>query len=288
MMKGTLTVYEPRETQFQHNGLGLLQNVTRAEIVEELNGVYYIEIDLVNDSVGVAETYIIKADYAQGSQMFRVYAVHKDIRGRCRLHARHITYDIAGYLVNRVDLTNASCAEALTHIAQSAGAESRFTFSSDIINTLPEISLENISLLEAVAGDSGLLGLFGGELFRDNHAVVIRKRIGQDINYKIAYGKNLRGVDFDVNFDDVATVVKPIGSGRDLTPLELPELFVTSPNRDNYFMPIHQVLSFSDVRVGPNAFATPDEAYAELRRRAQAFFDAGGRRGGLQTGLQRS
>ena len=277
-MKGSITVYDPRATDFTHNGLGLLQNITCAEIMEELNGTYRLEVDCIRDNIGVIETSLIKAVDGTGStwQLFRVYAIQKDIRGHLRFHARHITYDMAGHLVNRVHLRDATCAEVLAQLTQEAVPASPFTLSSDMPDILPEILLENISLLEAVTGRNGLLGLFGGELFRDNHTIALRQRIGQDTHVRIAYGKNLKGVHFDVDFDEVATVVKPIGAGRDLTPLELPELFVFSPNHDKYFMPLYRVLSFSDVRVGPNAFATPAEAHDELRRRAQAFFDAGG------------
>src|SRR5699024_8600797 len=75
-------LYKSNETDFTHNGLGLLTGATSAIATEELNSIFELEIEYDNDGFladVIDEEMIIKAkaNDKQGEQLFRIYSIVK-------------------------------------------------------------------------------------------------------------------------------------------------------------------------------------------------------------------
>ena len=111
-----ICIYDRKTTKgnFNNNGLGVLNESILAEITEELNGQYYLEIEYPASSkkpIYFKEFNIIKAD----EQLFRIYKVEKvqDIDKRIKVYANHIYYDLANYFIEDERPTNASVKTAM-------------------------------------------------------------------------------------------------------------------------------------------------------------------------------
>ena len=102
-------LYKSDETNFTHNGLGLLTGSITAVATEELNGMFELKIEY--DSEGflvdeIKEEMIIKAkaNDKQDEQLFRIYSITKSHENdNLIIEAQHITYDLANNFVESLE-----------------------------------------------------------------------------------------------------------------------------------------------------------------------------------------
>lgn len=280
-----ITIYEPKETVFTHNGLGSLR-ATSALVTEELNGVYDIEVIAIasmNNVNYLEEDFVIKAMTPRGYQLFRVYSSTKNVDGTIKLNARHIFYDGVYNNVDSAVGSNLTADAAIKLVFMNTSVGHKFTVSSTISSDIrANLSVLNINPVNAIMrSDSstdraraGLIQLFGGELLRDNFDIKLLPTIGADRGFIIKYQKNLTGLDFEENSENIFTRIKPIAKNADDKPLYLPEVYIDSPNVGNYFMPKIGIKEFGDLKVGQNGM-TQTDVYAEMRRRVQKLFSEG-------------
>ena len=78
-----ISIYKALESNFNHNGYGILKTI-KAEITEELNGMYEIEIIITiedNEKLisHIKEYNLIKAPTPDSYQLFRIYRVDKKL-----------------------------------------------------------------------------------------------------------------------------------------------------------------------------------------------------------------
>lgn len=109
-------VYDKKTARgnFDNNGLAVLDECLIAEINQELNGDYSLEIEypvVSKKAQYLEELNIIKAD----GQLFRIYKVERtqDKMSKVRVWARHIFYDLAFYFIESSKILNANMKEAL-------------------------------------------------------------------------------------------------------------------------------------------------------------------------------
>ena len=100
-----LCIYDKKTVKgnFDNNLLGALNEPILAELTEELNGQYYLEIEYPANSkkaICLKEFNIIKAD----NQLFRIYKVEKvqSADKRVKAYANHIYYDLANYFIEKL------------------------------------------------------------------------------------------------------------------------------------------------------------------------------------------
>ena len=94
-------LYNATETDFSHNGLGILGDCASCEVTEEANGSFELAMTYPMDGIhyeDIADRAIIKAkaDQFRDPQLFRVYAVSKPMSGIVTVLAEHISYDLSG------------------------------------------------------------------------------------------------------------------------------------------------------------------------------------------------
>lgn len=258
-----ISVYDRNETDFFHNGI-VLSEVIQCIIEEELNGKYVLELVHPIDKQGrweyLTEENIIKAD----GQLFRIYSTEKTL-DRIYVYARHIFYDLLHNFLEDVRPTNLNGAAALDWILSHTLYSHPFTGTSDI-DTINTRYFVRVNPVEAILGDDGLVERWGGELVRDNFTIKLLKQRGSNKGAKIAYGKNLLGLEVKRDMDTVVTRIMPVGRDG----LLLPEKYVDSPLIDNYAYPRVRVIQFD---IGVDEETTEEEAYEKLRQASRELYE---------------
>lgn len=180
---------------------------TKAKVHKEDNGDYYLDLetnlDYIND---IVQGNILVANTPQGNQAFRisnVTATRKKITAKCY----HVFYDSENYLIQDSYVVDKNCNDALDYLNSATDNTSPFTTLSDI-NTLNSYRCVRKSLYEAI---QTIIERWGGHLVRDNWDIKIMSSIGQDNGVTIRYGKNLKTITCEANWDNVVTKLMPVG-----------------------------------------------------------------------------
>lgn len=135
--------------------------------------------------------------------------------------AQHIFYDLLGN-VTTYSANNPTCVAALAGILGGCAVGHEFEGYTNMIDTRIIDAWRRVSPVEALLNpDNGLVARWGGELVRDDYEFYVLNRAGMNRGVRIAYGKNLLGVDCTINQTDVITRIMPIGQTSKGQPLLL-------------------------------------------------------------------
>lgn len=283
MNDNMIVLYQERETNFTHNGICVLNNICiKAEIEEELNGIYNLNLEFLihnnNTWKEIIEDRIIKINSYYKDQLFRIVETRLSGRNKLKVFCRHIFFDLGKNYLEDIRAENKSGASALEYFLRNTIDIHPFTCTSDItdINTLYAV---NMGFLEMLNGDrdNTFISRWGGEIEINNFNFSINKRRGQDRGVQIRYGKNMLSIERYINRESVVTRLKPFGF--DGITLDKGE-FVESPLINKYPVGITTNIKFEDIKVkrDPNAeeeegFATLAEAQRALREEARKLFE---------------
>lgn len=232
-------LYSATETNFDHNGIGILSACISCEVTEEANGIFELAMQYPMDGIHygyIADRAIIKAkaDQFRQPQLFRVYAISKPMNGIVTVLAEHISYDLSGIPVKPFTASTAS--SALAGLKNNAVIDCPFDFWTDkstSANFKVSVPASIRSRLGGVAGS--ILDVYGGEYEFDNYTVKLHNNRGMNRGVSIRYGKNLTDIKQDQNCSNVATGVYPYwvdSDGKNL--VELPEKIVNAPGTYNF------------------------------------------------------
>ena len=271
-----INIYDSKETNFTHNGLGVL-SPSSAIIYEVLNGEYSLTlihpIDRHNKWSLLEEDRIIKAN----GQLFRIYKVKKSVENKeVEVYALHIFYDLSKNFIEDTNIVSKSGAQALRQILSSLSFDTNFTCNSNI-TTVESARLVRKNVTQSLIGDdeNSFLNRWGGEIKRDNFHFDFNVQIGESKGTKISYGKNLIGLTATIDMSNITTRIVPVAFDG----ITLPEKYVDSEYIDNYSNPIIRVVEFEDIKYAesPNnssgeGYKTLDAVYVELRRRSNLMF----------------
>lgn len=215
-----ITIYDKKTSKgnFDNNGLCILDECITAEITNELNGEYSIEIEypvVSSKAQHLEELNIIKAD----GQLFRIYKVERiqDKISKIKVWARHIFYDLAYYFIESVRILNANTKEALEGTIPPE-LQAVYNFMAPEENIAPFIAKE----INAADAMYRLIEVYGGEIYRDNYKAHIKETVGTDKGILIKYGKNIRGMKVIEDTSELATKIYPVGANG----LLLPERYI--------------------------------------------------------------
>ena len=210
-------------------------------------------------------------------QPFRIYRVVPEL-DKVTVYARHIFYDLLdNMLKNLKPSPSAVGASVVQNLSTACLSAHDFSFYSDLTRTAEDVEWENVNPVEAMLGENGLVSKYGAELARDWYDVFLVKRVGNDTDVSIREKKNLTGISYDVDETDVVTRIMPTGEDADGNILYLPELYLDSPNLNVYTHPKWIHLPVSEAKEVPDGDEpkSKTQCYAEMRKAAQAEFDAG-------------
>lgn len=234
-------LYSATETNFDHNGIGILSACVSCEVTEEANGIFELSMTYPMDGVhfsGIGDRAIIKAkaDQFRQPQLFRVYAISKPMNGIVTVLAEHISYDLSGIPVK--PFTASTAYSALTGLKYNAVVDCPFDFSTDKA-TSAKFNVKNpASIRSRLGGVAGsILDVYGGEYEFDNYTVKLHNNRGMNRGVSIRYGKNLTDIQQDQNCSNVATGIYPywyLETDVGNVLIELPEKIVPAPGTYNF------------------------------------------------------
>lgn len=275
-----ITLYKPNETDFTHNGIGILDNnIYEAEIEEILNGVYTLNFKyplFAPHGLEIDGQYLIKAPTPDGDQLFRVANPHPT-NGIVQVFCYHIFYDLVDNLIEDTNIVGKSGMGALDQVKGALQYPTKFDFYSDIENIANArlVRKNPVEFLLDNGQDNAFLNRWGGELLRDNFNVRMLARRGRDRGVVIQHKKDLLGYEADIDWQSPITKIMPQGANE----LLLPEKYVTSPLVNKYVNPKIRKIDFPEVKAKIGDATNDDEALPlpdalnKLRALAIAMFN---------------
>ncbi|EOP78373.1 phage minor structural protein [Bacillus cereus HuB4-4] len=275
-----IKLYKPDETDFLHNGIGILSDaVHEATVQEDLNGVYVLSFKYPLFSphgLDIKGQSLIQVPTPDGDQLFRV-ANPSASMGILSVFCYHVFYDLIDNFLEDTNIVGKTGIGALTQLKGALQYPSRFNFFSDIgkLNNARLVRMNPIEALLDTSKDNCFLNRWGGELKRDNFLVNILEKRGMDRGVKIQHKKDLLGYEASVDWQSPITKIMPIGFDG----LLLPEKYVTSANVDKYINPKIKTVAFENVKAAIGEYADDEDAiplkdaYEFLRQKARAMFE---------------
>lgn len=218
-------LYDADRTSFPagvDNGLGVLADAMSCKVTQELNGQYELELRYPVGGIHykeIALRSILRATVGPdgGLQPFRVYRIVPGMSGTAAVYARHIAYDLGGYVVSPFTAADAPSAVAgIKSHALPAGMP--FTLTTDKTTVAAMAVVVPTSAWSLLGGQQGsLLDVYGGEYEFDGWAVRLLARRGADRGVSVRYGKNLTDLTQDASCANCYTGVVPYWRGNDVT-----------------------------------------------------------------------
>ena len=276
-----MKIYSLDTTDFSYNGYGFLTDVIKAEVYEEINGQYVLNMEyLVGGHLAeyLERENIIVCKVADGTeQAFRIKHIDKNFK-TILIKAYHISYDLADDLVIDIAPTNL-IAQAFGRwvLNNSTTHAGLYTFNSNISSTASARYIRK-NVLECFMSneDNSMINKFGGEFKRDNYTITFNSRIGQDSGVRLLIGKNINEIQITTDDTGLYTRVVPVGYDG----LTLPEIYVDSPLINNYPHPKGCVVKFDNIKYDetgedPEAYSDINDFYDALRAAANDLYTNG-------------
>lgn len=267
-----LVLYTSKATSFSNLGLGILKDLKSDPLItEELNGSFILEFEYIKNgflSEKLIEGNLIKCD----NQLFRIKNITKSLANGDSikiLAQQYFQFDMSKNFLSDVAPTKLSGVNALKWIVDRAEVETDFVIGGDCTNvSSARYVRKNVS--DAIYNaDNSLLSRFGGELEFNLKNVYLHQKRGSNKGFSIRYRKNLKGLEFNLDFSTVVTKICPQGANE----LLLDDLYVSSPRINNYFQPFFQKVDFNNIGVDDET--TEAEAKEQLKKSALELFSQG-------------
>ncbi|MBO7734180.1 MAG: phage tail protein, partial [Methanobrevibacter sp.] len=273
-----MILYEEGTTNFTRNGLGYINDVLSAKVVDELNGEYsltfeYPTLGVMSDKL--LEGRIVKCNVSDGTQQCFIIKNIVKTYDKMTITCSHLFYLLLDDLAEDIYPQNLSPKPFLDWILTRANYQLPFQTTSDVsIQRTGRYVRRN--LVDVIVGEekNSMVNLFGIELKRNNFNIALNSRIGADRGEKLIYGKNITGINITTDANSVYTRIMPVGFDG----LLLPEKYIDADNIDDYPYPKIGIFEFSDIRYDPDdetAYHDINDAYEALRNAVEELYDNG-------------
>lgn len=251
------------------NGLGRLSDALTCVVTHEINGIYELVMtypvtgaryaDLANDLIIFADS-----DNYTKDQAFRIYRITKPLNGIVTIYARHICYDMSGYVcppINKSSLTTTLAALASSCVPSGCP----FTFTSPRSVATAYKTETPMSLWQMMGGVQGsLLDVYGGEWDFNNYTATLRTTLGTNRGMQVRYGKNMTELEQDASIEAQYGGIYPFWYDAESgTLVTLPENYITVAGGGSRVL----CIDFSD------SFETKPTV-TQLRNRATSYANA--------------
>ncbi|MPU14896.1 hypothetical protein FGL68_06780 [Acinetobacter baumannii] len=296
-----IKLFAPNTIDFTTNGITILTNALELEIVEELNGSYTLNFkypieepkivkgtmqankNIITSKSTIVGTktninlhpksYFLQEDYIvyANKQAFRIYNVKKDM-SMITINCRHIFYDLLDNFLEDCRPTNLTRIDALNWVLSGTQYPNNFTTSGNIGPTSTRYFVRK-NPVEAIMGQESILETWGGEIVRDNFNIGIWDNRGNDRGVLIQGGKNLLGIEEDLNTDNVVTRIMPTGLDENDTVIMLPEKYIDSPYINIYPHPKIKHMHYGDIKVNKETNITKDDVIRLLRLKVKDLYE---------------
>lgn len=218
-------LYDADRTSFPagvDNGLGVLADAMSCKVTQELNGQYELELHYPVEGIHyeeIALRAILRATVGPDGKMqpFRVYRIVPGMNGTAAIYARHIAYDLGGYVVSPFTAADAPSAVAAIK-SHAMPTDFPFALTTDKTTVATMSVTIPSSAWGLLGGQQGsLLDVYGGEYEFDEWAVRLLTRRGADRGVSVRYGKNLTDLTQDASCANCYTGAVPYWRGNGIT-----------------------------------------------------------------------
>nr|DAG79518.1 MAG TPA: tail protein [Caudoviricetes sp.] len=208
-------IYKPSETDFSHNGLGILSDCSRCEVYEVANGKYELELEYplgTRFDEYFENDYQIKAKPNDQEEYHIFFIDDKDIDtflDTVTIYAQTRTNRLGRRVVTTALVDSKTAQEAMNIIESNMDKKSDIRLYSDN-TTVSSTLFEARNVLNCIAGEQGsLLQFWGGEIKREPFKLSLLKRRGRNNVGTIRYGKDLSGLKVKLDWTGVKTRIIP-------------------------------------------------------------------------------
>lgn len=218
-------LYDSDRTSFPagvDNGLGVLADAMSCKVTQELNGQYELELHYPVEGIHYGEIAlraILRATVGPDGKLqpFRVYRIVPGMNGTAAIYARHIAYDLGGYVVSPFTAADAPSAVAAIK-SHAMPTDFPFALTTDKTTVATMSVTVPSSAWGLLGGQQGsLLDVYGGEYEFDEWAVRLLTRRGADRGVSVRYGKNLTDLTQDASCANCYTGAVPYWRGNGIT-----------------------------------------------------------------------
>lgn len=209
-------------------------------------------------------------------QLFQVTDVEQSLDG-IDVTAHHVFYELlTNYTTYKTD-SDAYCADAINGVfGGMTTPDERFTCLTDCKDKAGPMDYDRVNVVQALLDpEDGICARYGLSLVRNNYDLYALKNVGSDRGFVVEYGKNMLDVNRTEKISNVITRIIPYGKTKkgDIVYMD-GTAYVDSPHIGDYATPRTMYLDCSDT-AKESKDMTLAQVKEELKRRAQAEFDAG-------------
>ena len=268
-----IRVFGPNDTDFSSNGDCVILPA-KAKVTKKDNGDYYLELEAGTKYADyLTSGRLIVADTPQGAQAFRISDVTKKST-KVSLRAWHVFYDSKNYLIADSYVVDMTANAALDHLNDATEPRSEFSTISDV-QTIDSFRCVRKSLYEAI---QTVIERWGGHLVRDNFRIELRQSIGADNGVTVRYGKNLKELTCEYDWDSVVTKLLPVGADGILLNDQDASASIYVESEKKWPIPYTKTVSFSQSDIEKEDYGNDETAYRralvdDLRQQAQDYVD---------------
>lgn len=210
-------IYKPtaKKEDFKTNGLGILSDATRCDVIEEANGRYEVEIEHPLNSrfkKYFDNGYFIKAkpNDEEDYMIFEIKNAYEDtMADNILIYGVSQTQKLGNRSVQKVEVKSQNGASAMKSITDGMDMKSDIELFSDI-PTISSTTFEARNVLNCIAGEQGsMLQFWGGEIKHEPFKLSLLKRRGRDNVGTVRYGKDLNGLKIKLDWSSIITRVLP-------------------------------------------------------------------------------
>lgn len=264
-------LYEKSGADYTKNGIGVLSDVISGEVTTERNGAYECEFTYPVNGAFFSEIVPdkiikVKANETSALQLFRIDRRSKEMDGKVKVYAKHISYDLNKLGVTPITKSSRNATAALTAILSNAVYNNTgFSVYSDITSSLSWGTEAPMSARACLGGVEGsILDIYGGEYEFDNFTIKLHAARGADNGVKIAYGKNLIDLSDDLDISTVYTALQPYVTDADGNIITLTEKILETSSVSSYGYHRVKTMDFTE-------FFGENETINESALRAKAY-----------------
>lgn len=172
-------------------------------------------------------------------QLFRITEPTIDSMGQTiSVSGMHVSYDLAGILIQDVSIGQASPAMAIGLMMEGMMVPYDGVIATNLTSDANGTYTGQIKGKNAIYAlldpDAGIVSTFNAKFTRDNWDVFLMQRTTVDRGYRIRYGKNARGITWEKSSANLINRVVPVAKDEKGADLYLPEKWIDSPLISQY------------------------------------------------------
>ena len=274
-------VYQPKDTT----------NISRWKVKSKYgtgwidpNGFELVTEHKIEDNANAIQE--VQSPWMITDQLFRIYEVERGLE-EVTVSARHITYDLlydASYYYYGSDQSVDLQTTIDRILGYSYGAQTRFHGYTNVSNTQVGLSFRGKNQIECFLDpEEGVCAKFDVDMIRDNYDLYFLHDPGMNRGVRIQYGKNLTGISYKDNTEELVTRIIPTGETKNGEEFFLAgavaQQSVDSKHINDYPVVHVYYMKCENCKIGDKDESggkiTEAVARARMRTQAQKMFDEG-------------